>query len=64
MLLAGPDDWDAHRGLQWLNVRRWLDANAGDELWPQLRAELDRARAAHLVAREHLGWGVSALVAR
>ncbi len=64
MLLASPDDWDAYHGLQWLNLRRWLDANPGDELWPQLRAELDRAPANHLVAREHLGWGVFALMAR
>jgi SAM-dependent methyltransferase len=64
MLLAGPDDWDAYHGLQWLNLRRWLDANPADELWPQLRAELDRAAADHLVAREHLGWGVFALMRR
>jgi SAM-dependent methyltransferase len=64
MLLAGPDDWDAYHGLQWLNLRRWLDANPDDELWSQLRAELDRAPADHLVAREHLGWGVFALMAR
>jgi SAM-dependent methyltransferase len=64
MLLASPDDWDAYHGLQWLNLRRWLDANPGDELWPQLRAELDRAPADHLVVREHLGWGVFALMAR
>jgi hypothetical protein len=64
ILLASPDDWDAYHGLQWLNLRRWLDANPGDELWPQLRAELDGATADHLVAREHLGWGVFALMAR
>lgn len=64
MVLAGPDDWDAYQGLQWLNLRRWLDANPDDELWPQLREELDRAPSEHLVAREHLGWGVFALMAR
>ncbi|HXW82642.1 MAG TPA: methyltransferase domain-containing protein [Acidimicrobiales bacterium] len=64
MLLAGPDDWDAYHGLQWLNLRRWLDANPGDELWSQMRAELDRAPTDHLVTREHLGWGVFALMAR
>jgi SAM-dependent methyltransferase len=64
MLLASPDDWDAYHGLQWLNLRRWLDANPEDELWSQLRAELDRAPADHLLAREHLGWGVFALMAR
>ena len=61
-LLAGPDDWDAYHGLQWLNLRRWLDENSEDELWAQLRAELDRAPADHLVVREYLGWGVLALM--
>ncbi len=64
MVLAGPDDWDAYHCLQWLNVRRWLDANPADELWCQMRAELDRAPADHLAAREHLGWGVFALMPR
>jgi SAM-dependent methyltransferase len=62
MLLAAPDDWDAYHGLQWLNLRRWLDENSEDELWAQLRAELDRAPADHLVVREYLGWGVFALM--
>ena len=61
MVLADPDDWDAYHGLQWLNLRRWLDANPADELSAELRSELDRAAADHLVAREHLGWGVFAL---
>lgn len=64
MVLAGPDDWDAYHGLQWLNTRRWLDANPDHELWPDLRAWLDRAPADHLVVREHLGWGVFALMRR
>jgi SAM-dependent methyltransferase len=64
MLLASPDDWDAYHGLQWLNLRRWLDANPGDELWTQLRDELDRAPAEHLVIREQVGWGVFALMPR
>jgi SAM-dependent methyltransferase len=64
MLLASPDDWDAYHGLQWLNVRRWLDANPGDDLWSQLRDELDQAPADHVICREHLGWGVFALMHR
>jgi hypothetical protein len=28
-MLFGPDDWDAYHGLQWLNLRRWLDAKSG-----------------------------------
>ena len=64
VVLAGTDDWDAYHGLQWLNLRRWLDANPADELWGSLRAELDRAPADHLAVREHVGWGVFALMAR
>ena len=64
MVLAAPDDWDAYHGLQWLNLRRWLDANPGDELSIQMRADLDRAAADHLIAREQLGWGVFALMPR
>ncbi len=64
MVLSDPDDWDAYHGLQWLNLRRWLDANPADELSAQLRSELDRAPADHLVTRDHLGWGVFALMPR
>jgi hypothetical protein len=64
MVLSSPDDWDAHHGLQRLNLRWWLDASPQDELWPRLRAELDRLPLEHLVAREHLGREVFALMAR
>jgi SAM-dependent methyltransferase len=64
LVLAGPDDWDAYHGLQWLNLRRWLDANPADELAERMRAELDRLPDEHLVAREHLGWGVFAVMPR
>ncbi len=64
MVLSDPNDWDAYHGLQWLNLRRWLDANPADELWPELRGELDRAPTDHLLTREHLGWGVFALMRR
>lgn len=47
-----------------VDLRRWLDANPQDELWTRLRAELDSLPTDHLVAREHLGWGVFALMAR
>lgn len=43
----------------------WLDANPGDELAGQLRAELDSAPARHVrYRREYLGWGVFALMDR
>jgi SAM-dependent methyltransferase len=64
LVLSSPDDWDAYHGLQWLNTRRWLDANPDDELWPQFRTELDRAAENHLAVREYLGWGVFALMPR
>ncbi len=64
MVLSSPDDWDAYHGLQWLNLRRWLDANPADELSARLSGELDRAPVDHLVTREHLGWGVFALMPR
>lgn len=65
MMLADPDDWDRYVAAQWLATRHWLDANAGDELWAQMRAELDTAPLDHVVAtREYLGWGVFVLMRR
>ena len=50
---------------QWLNVRHWLDANPGDELAGQMRAELTSAPARYVrYRREYLGWGVFALMDR
>ena len=65
-ITRGPTVEVAHEALlrAWGRLRQWLDANPGDELWPQLRAELDRAPSEHLLARGHLGWGVFALMAR
>jgi SAM-dependent methyltransferase len=65
MVLADQDSWDRYAAAQWLNVRRWLDANPGDELYAQLREELDAAPARHArYQREYLGWGVFALMDR
>jgi hypothetical protein len=62
MVLAGQDDWDRYAAAHWLNIRTWLDANPGDELAPQLRAELDADPVRHVrYRREYLGWGVFAL---
>lgn len=65
MVLADQDSWDRYQAAQWLNLRRWLDDNPGDELAAEVRAELstDPARYARY-QREHLGWGVFALMAR
>jgi SAM-dependent methyltransferase len=63
MVLADQDSWDRYAAAQWLNIRRWLDANPEDELAPQLRAELtdEPARYARY-RREYLGWGVFVLM--
>jgi SAM-dependent methyltransferase len=65
MVLASQDDWDRYTAAQWLNTRRWLDANPDDDLAGQMRAELDSAPALYArYRREYLGWGVFALIDR
>ncbi len=65
MVLSSQDDWDRYAAAHWLNIRRWLDANPGDPLAPQLRAELDTDPVRHVrYEREYLGWGVFALMRR
>ena len=65
MVLADQDSWDRYEAAKWLTMRRWLDANPGDELAKEVRASLSsepERYAAH--TREYLGWGVFALMAR
>jgi len=65
MVLANPDGWDRYEAAKWLTMRRWLEANPGDEMANEVRAQLtaEPARyAAH--TREYLGWGVFALMRR
>ncbi|GAA5130461.1 SAM-dependent methyltransferase [Pseudonocardia adelaidensis] len=65
MVLADQDGWDRYAAAQWLNVRRWIDANPDDELVGEMRAELDAAPLRHVrYQREYLGWGVFALTRR
>lgn len=65
MVLASQDSWDRYAAAQWLNIRRWLDANPDDELAGQMRAELAASPARHArYRREYLGWGVFALMNR
>jgi SAM-dependent methyltransferase len=65
MVLADQDSWDRYVAAQWLNIRRWLDANPHDELAGEMRAELDTAPARHVrYQREYLGWGVFVLMNR
>lgn len=65
MVLADPDSWDRYEAAKWLTMRRWLEANPGDDFAKEVRAELTAApeRYARYV-REYLGWGVFALMAR
>jgi SAM-dependent methyltransferase len=65
MVLADQDSWDRYQAAQWLNVRRWLDQNPDDELAAELRAELTDAPVLYTrYQRDHLGWGVFALMSR
>lgn len=65
MVLADQASWDRYAAAQWLNTRRWLDANPDHELWPTMRADLDTAPVNHVrYQREYLGWGVFALMDR
>jgi SAM-dependent methyltransferase len=65
MVLADEDSWDRYAAAQWLNIRRFLDANPDDELAPQLRAELSVEPLRYTMYRRHLlGWGVFALIKR
>jgi SAM-dependent methyltransferase len=65
MVLSDQDTWDRYAAAQWLNMRRWLDANPDDELYGQIRAELTTEPARHVrYQREYLGWGVFALMNR
>jgi len=65
MVLADEDSWDRYTAAQWLTTRQWLDANPSDELWAEMRAELDSAPLAYVTyRRRYLGWGVFALMRR
>ncbi|MET7952881.1 class I SAM-dependent methyltransferase [Streptomyces sp. NPDC005317] len=65
MVLADGDSWDRYQAAQWLNLRRWLDRNPGDELAAEVRAELTTEPARYTrYQRDYLGWGVFALMAR
>jgi SAM-dependent methyltransferase len=65
MVLADQDSWDRYVAAQWLNIRRWLDANPGDELHDEMRAELAAGPVRHVrYQREYLGWGIFALMER
>ena len=64
-VLADQDSWDRYTAAQWRNIKTFLDARPDDELAPAFREELDREPLAYTTyRREHLGWGVFALMRR
>jgi SAM-dependent methyltransferase len=64
MVLANQDGWDRYEAAKWLTMRRWLEANPGDELAKEVRAQLTSGPERHATyTREYLGWGVFALMA-
>jgi hypothetical protein len=65
MVLADQEGWDRYEAAKWFTMRRWLDANPGDELAKEVRDRLtlDPKRYA-AYSREYLNWGVFALMAR
>ena len=65
MVLADEDGWDRYEAAKWLTMRRWLDANPGDELAREVRATLTSEPERYAAyTRQYLGWGVFALMPR
>jgi SAM-dependent methyltransferase len=65
MVLADQNSWDRYEASKWLTMRRWLEANPGDDFAKDVRAELTSAAERYATyTREYLGWGVFALMAR
>ncbi|MUM77552.1 methyltransferase domain-containing protein [Pseudodesulfovibrio sp. F-1] len=65
MVLADQDGWDRYEAAKWLTMRRWLDANPGDDFANDVRAKLTSEPKRYAAyTREYLGWGVFALMAR
>ena len=65
MVLADQDGWDRYEAAKWLPMRRWLEANPGDELAKEVRADLTSGPERYAAyTREYLGWGVFALMPR
>jgi SAM-dependent methyltransferase len=65
MVLANQDGWDRYEAAKWLTMRRWLEANPGDDLAKEVRAQLTSEPERYATyTREYLGWGVFALMLR
>jgi len=65
MVLADQEGWDRYEAAKWLTMRRWLEANPGDDFAKEVRAQLTSEPKRYVAyTREYLGWGVFALMAR
>ncbi len=65
MVLANRDGWDRYEAAKWLTMRRWLEANPGDDFAEEVRARLTSEPKRYATyTREYLGWGVFALMPR
>jgi SAM-dependent methyltransferase len=63
MVLADQDDWDRYEAAKWLTMRRWLEANPGDELAEVVRTQMISEPERYAAfTREYMGWGVFALM--
>jgi len=65
MVLAGQDGWDRYEAAKWLTMCRWLEADSGEGLAAEVRAELSSEPVRYATyTREYLGRGVFALMFR
>lgn len=65
MVLADQEGWDRYEAAKWLTMRRWIEANPGDDLAKDVRAKLTLEPKRYATyTREYIGWGVFALMAR
>jgi SAM-dependent methyltransferase len=65
MVCATQESWDRYQAPQWLSMRRWADAHPDHELHDEVRRLLRTEPEQYATyTREHVGWGVFALIAR
>ncbi|NMB80133.1 MAG: class I SAM-dependent methyltransferase [Methanomicrobiales archaeon] len=65
MVLADREGWDRYEAAKWFTMRRWLEANRGDDYAKEVRDTLTREPHRYAAyTREYLGWGAFALMAR
>lgn len=65
MVHADERSWERYVAAQWLNLRRFIDANPDDEIVSELRSELDTAPTTYVrYQRRYLVWAAFALMQR